>query len=86
MTKEEFINHIKKELQEELEGILNYNDLYEGARTLNLCDEADEIEYIAGEEYHHACVLKDILHRHGYSLRNLGMNALWEKVESIFND
>lgn len=81
MTKEELLTHVKTELKDELEGILKYNDLYEGT---DCAHERHVFEAIASDEWAHAHALRDILSKHGETI-SPECAALWEKVEKIID-
>lgn len=85
-TEEEVIKHLTDELDEELEGIKKYDDVYHSFIALGLHDEARYIEEIANDEYKHACYLWDILKAHGVDLsKHDKIQKNWECVKTIFN-
>lgn len=85
-TKEEIIKHLTEELEEELEGIKEYEDVYNSLVAMGLYAEADVIEDIAGDEYNHACALWDMLMKHGADLsHHEKIQKDWECVKKIFN-
>ena len=85
-TKEEIIKELTEQLEEELEGIKEYEELYNSLEALGLHAEADVIEDIAGDEYTHACDLWDMLKKHGVDLsHHEKIQKSWECVKKIFN-
>ena len=85
-NKEELLNNLTEELEEELEGIINYEDVYNSLMANGLDAEADVIEDIAGDEYKHACALWDMLKKHGVDLSgHERITEGWERVKKIFN-
>lgn len=84
-NKDELIKHLTDELEEELEGIIKYEDVYYSLKALGLDTEADVIEDIAGDEYEHACHLWDMLKKHGADLsHHEKIQTDWESVKKIF--
>ena len=85
MTRDEIVQKLTKELEEELEGILEYNELYNSLVALGCKDEADRIERIASEEYYHAKILQDILWMMNVDVsHHIIINNHWQKVKKIF--
>ncbi len=85
-TKEEILEHLIEELEEELEGIKEYENVYNSLVALGLYAEADVIEDIAGDEYKHACALRDMLMEHGADLsHHEKIQKGWECVKAIFD-
>lgn len=85
-NKEEILKHLTEELDEELEGIKDYEDVYNSLKDMGLHAEADVIEDIAGDEYKHACALWDMLKKHGVDLsHHEKIQKDWECVKRIFN-
>lgn len=85
-NKEEILENLTEELEDELEGIINYEDVYNSLRAKGLDAEADVIEAIAGDEYKHACALWDMLKKHGVDLSgHEKISKDWECVKKIFN-
>ena len=85
-TKEEIIENLTEELADELEGIKNYEDVYNSLIANGLDAEADVIEDIAGDEYKHACALWDMLKKHGADLSSHPtIHNDWECVKKIFD-
>lgn len=86
MTKEEIIKYLSDELEEELEGIVKYNEVYEAAVAIGMYHEARIIEKITNEEYTHASVLQTILDMHHYSLPETSkIPELWAQATSVFH-
>ena len=71
-------------VKEELEGICEYNELYESLRAIGLNDEAIDIEKIASDEYRHADKLWRMLGNFDINVPQT-INELWDKVEEIFD-
>lgn len=85
MTKEDIVKKLTEELEEELEGICEYNDTYDSLVKLGYKDEADRIERIASEEYYHAKILMDILEMMGVDLtHHTKIHTDWARVKKIF--
>lgn len=85
-NKEEIVKHLTEELEEELEGIKDYEDVYNSLVALGLYAEADVIEDIAGDEYKHACALRDMLKKHGTDLsHHEKIQKDWDCVKKIFD-
>lgn len=85
-TKEEILEHLTEELEDELEGIKEYEDVYNSLVAEGLYAEADVIEDIAGDEYKHAQALWDMLKKHGVDLsHHEKIQKSWECVKKIFN-
>lgn len=86
MTRDEIIKHITDELEDELEGICEYNKVYEALTELKMHDEADRIERIASEEYYHAKILMDILWMMNIDIsHHAKIQDDWAKVKRIFD-
>jgi ferritin len=84
-NEEELLKHLTEELEEELEGIKKYEDLYNSLKAMGFEYEASIIERIAGEEYKHACAIWDILEEHNVDLSNHEkIQKGWECVKNIF--
>lgn len=85
-NKEKILENLTEELEEELEGIKKYEDVYNSLKAVGLDAEADVIEAIAGDEYKHACALWDMLNEHGVDLSSHEkISKGWECVKKIFN-
>ena len=85
-TKDDFINKFIIKAKEELGDVISYNNLYEALLDNKMYDEADEIEYIAQQEYHHARILMDILEEHDYDVDDdIDITNLCKKVKEIFS-
>ena len=85
-SKEEILKHLTDDLEDELEGIIRYEDIYHSFISHGLHAEAEEIEEIANDEYKHACVLWDILKEHGVDLtRHEKIQRDWDSVKAIFH-
>ena len=84
-TKDELMKKMVDELEEELEGIIEYDEIYNSFKELGLEVEADEIEQIARDEYDHACAIWDILDHHGCDVsHHTKIQDDWAKVKRIF--
>jgi ferritin len=85
-SKDELLKHLTDELDEELEGIKDYEDVYHSFVALGLRNEASDIERIANDEYKHACILWDILKEHNVDLtKHEKIQKDWECVKAIFH-
>lgn len=85
-SKEELIKHLTDELEDELEGIIKYEDVYNSFIALGLTAEARHIESIANDEYKHACILWDILMEHHVDLsKHEKIQKDWDCVKAIFH-
>ena len=84
-TKDELIKKMIDELEDELEGIIEYDEIYKSFNELGLEREANEIERIANDEYEHACAIWDILDYHGCDVsHHTKIQDDWTKVKHIF--
>ena len=84
MTNEELIKELIDNLDDELEGICEYNMLYEHLMSMGKHREAERIERIASEEYYHSKILYDILDSMGVDLsHNIKIQTDWAKVKKI---
>lgn len=85
-SKEELVKHLTDELEDELEGIMKYEDVYNSFVSLDLREEAAMVESIANDEYNHACMLWDILKKHDVDLtKHEKIQRDWECVKTIFH-
>lgn len=85
-TKEELINELIEQLEDELEGIIEYDHLYESLKAHKMHHEAAVIEEIAGNEYKHVCALWEMLTDHEVDLSDHeDINSKWERVKKIFD-
>lgn len=85
-NKEELIKCLTDDLEDELEGIVNYEHIYESLKALGLEKEARTIERIAEDEYTHACAIWDMLKEHGVDLTDHEkIQSDWDCVKKIFN-
>lgn len=85
-TKEELIKHLTDELEDELEGIIHYDKVYESFRGLGLRCDAKDIERIATDEYDHAITIMDILKEHGVDVSmHPRIVELWDEVKKIYS-
>ena len=71
-------------LKDELEGICEYNELYESLKNLGMDKEAITVERIASDEYRHAEKLWHMLGKFNIEVPQ-AINDLWDKVEEIFD-
>lgn len=82
----ELLKHLTEELEDELEGIKQYEDVYHSFVALGLTEEASYIERIANDEYKHACILRDILEKHNVDLtKHEKIQKDWDCVREIFH-
>lgn len=82
----EIIDTLIEELEEELEGIIHYEDVYNSLKAKGLDAEAKVIEAIATDEYSHACAIWDMLKEHDADLSgHEKIHGDWERVKKIFN-
>lgn len=85
-NKDELIKALTEDLEDELEGIINYEHMYESFEKLELHKEARCIERIAAEEYDHAVTIWDILKDHGADLKHHAViQDLWNEVKRIYS-
>lgn len=85
-NKEELIKCLTDDLEDELEGIVNYEHIYESFKALGLAKEARTIERIAEDEYDHVVSLWDMLKEHGVDLTDHEkIQSDWDCVKKIFN-
>ena len=85
-SKEELIKKLTEMLEDELEGIIEYDCMYNSMMELGLYDEAETVEEIANEEYTHAEAMWKMLKKHGVDFsQHHTINHNWEMVKEIFN-
>ena len=84
--KEELIKKLTEMLEDELEGIIDYDCIYNSMMELGLYDEAEAVEEIANEEYTHASEMWKMLKAHGVDFsQHHTINSHWEAVKKIFD-
>lgn len=82
----DIIEILIEDLEEELEGIIHYEDVYNSLRANRLDAEAKVIEAIATDEYGHACAIWDMLKEHGVDLSGHDkIHSDWDRVKKIFH-
>lgn len=85
-TKEELEKRLIEELEDELEGIIEYDKLYESFKAQKMHAEAAVIEDIAVDEYNHACAIWDMLDEWDVDLsEHEKIHSDWECVKKIFD-
>ena len=85
-TKEKIIEKLIAELDDEIEGIIEYGHIYDSFIELGLYDDAQTVEGIAQDEYTHARVLWGILMEHGVDLdHHIKIKENWKTVKSMYN-
>ena len=85
-NKDELIRHLTEQLEEELEGIIDYDHYYESMIALGLRCDAKTIERIATDEYDHAITLMDMLKDHDVDITGHAKIAeLWSEVKKIYS-
>ena len=85
-TKEELVRCLTDDLEDELEGIINYEHIYKSFTELGLHKEARTIERIAADEYDHVVSIWDMLKEHGADLTNHAkIQELWGEVKKIYS-
>lgn len=85
-NKEELIKCLTDDLEDELEGIVNYEHIYESFMALGLAKEARIIERIAEDEYDHVVSIWDLLKEHGADLtHHEKIQELWKEVKRIYS-
>lgn len=85
-NKDELIKCLTDDLEEELEGIINYEHIYESLKGLGLYREARTIERISADEYDHAVSLWDMLKEHGADLtHHVKIQDMWNEVKKIYS-
>lgn len=85
-TKEELIKCLTDDLDDELEGIINYEHIYKSLTELGLNKEAAVIERIAADEYDHVVSIWDMLKDHGADLSHHdGIQSKWNEVKKIYS-
>lgn len=83
--KNEFVEHLKNRLKEELTDVDTYNSLYESFKAHGFCDEAQDIEAIACDEFRHAECLEEILREHGHDVStDKEISSLWHRAKQVF--
>lgn len=86
MNRDEIVKRLTDELQEELDGICEYNLTYESLKAMGLDYEARQIEKIASEEYYHAKILWDVLYMMNVDLsHHMKIQDGWTKVKKLFS-
>lgn len=84
--KEEITEKLIDELEDELEGIKEYDEIYESFKAHGMHDEARMIERIAEDEYNHACAIWNMLKEHDVDLSDHEkIQSDWDCVKRIFN-
>lgn len=84
--KEELVRCLTEDLEEELEGIINYEHIHKSFMALGLHKEARTIERIAADEYDHVVSLWDLLKEHGADLtHHTKIQELWSEVKRIYS-
>jgi ferritin len=84
-TKEELIKSLIEDLDDELEGIINYEHIYESFKALGMHREARDIERIATDEYDHVVSIWDMLTEHGADvMHHENIKSKWAEVKHIF--
>ena len=85
-NKEELVRCLTDDLEDELEGIINYEHIYKSFMALGLDKEAMTIERIAADEYDHAVSIWDMLKKHGADLtRHVKIQEMWGEVKRIYS-
>jgi uncharacterized coiled-coil DUF342 family protein len=85
-NKEELIRCLTDDLEDELEGIINYEHIYNSLMELGLAKEARTIERIAEDEYDHVVSLWDMLEEHEANLKHHEkIQELWREVKKIYS-
>jgi rubrerythrin len=85
-NKEELVRCLTKDLDDELEGIINYEHIYKSFIELGLTKEATIIERIAADEYDHAVSIWDMLKEHGADLtHHADIQEKWNEVKKIYS-
>lgn len=86
-TKEEVLSCLVSKAKEELSDVISYNLLYESLKSHEMCDDAEEIEHIANQEYRHAKTIFELLMERGYDIHdNAEIMSLLRKVKEIFDE
>lgn len=84
--KEELTKKLIDELEDELEGIIEYDKLHDSFAAHGMHYEARMIERIAADEYKHACTIWDMLKDHDVDLSEYEeIQSKWDCVKKIFN-
>lgn len=84
-NKEELVKCLIDDLEDELEGIINYDHIYESMKELGLYREAITIERIATDEYDHVVSIWEMLKEHGADLKSRPkIEEMWNEVKRIF--
>lgn len=85
-SKEELVKKLTEMLEDELEGIIEYDCVYNSMIDAGLMMEAREIEEIASEEYTHVRAIWRMLKNHGVDFAHYPkINEHWDKVKEIFD-
>lgn len=85
-NKEEIIKNLVEELEEELDGIIEYAKFYDSFKHLGLHEDARVIERIAADEYDHAVSLWDLLKKHGVDVsHHVKIQEKWKEVKEIYS-
>lgn len=85
-NKEELVKKLTEMLDDEIEGIIEYDCIYNSMMEMGLIEEAYIVEDIANEEYTHAEAMWKMLKKHGVDFsQHHTINHNWEKVKAIFN-
>ncbi len=85
-TKEQLTEELIDDLEDELEGIMLYDKIYNSMIAHGMHSEAKIIERIAEDEYHHACAIWDMLMEMDVDLsEHENIHSNWECVKKIFD-
>lgn len=85
-NKEELVKCLMEDLEDELEGILAYEHIYESMEGLELYKEARTIERIAADEYDHVVSIWEMLKEHGADLKSHPkIEEMWNEVKRIYS-
>ena len=82
---DELIKRLTDELEDELEGIVEYSKTYDMLKQMGDYYDAERIEDIASQEYYHAKTLWDILSNMDVDLsHNTKIHNDWARVKELF--
>lgn len=82
---DELIKRLTDELEDELEGIIDYSKTYDMLKNVGDHYDADRIEDIASQEYYHAKTLWEIISNMGVDLsHNTKIQNDWARVKELF--
>ena len=84
-TKADMLHMLAERLEEELEDVVTYGELYKHLIAHEMYDEADLVEEIARDEYSHATALCEHLKDIGEYPTDEKYHKLWHEAKMYFD-